>query len=348
MNTSTSIRMSDDRPRAADTFASSFATSYAGVVAFLAVAREGSFSRAGDRLGIDRSAVSRSVRKLEAQLDARLFLRTTRNTSLTREGEIFYENCLPGVERIVRALDDMRELRDGPPRGHLAIQASPGFGRGVIAPLLHRFHARYPDITTELLLSRKPADFAGDRIDVAFHDGRLEDSDIVARQLIPMPWVVCASPSYVAAHGVPRVVGDLDRHQCIAFREASGRLRDWEFKVGGQALRRRVSGPDIFNDLDLILQAARQGRGVAQLPGYLVGDAVRAGGLIECLAPYAPDDGGHYLCYLSRRHLPARIRVFADYVTEEIRSLEKERESGRVSGLPRFRDVSSLCWSVDS
>ena len=120
-----------DKPQTetADSLASSFTASYAGVVAFIAVAVEGSFARAADRLGVGRSAVSRSVQKLEAQLDARLFLRTTRSTSLTREGELFYQNCHPGVQRIVQALEDMRELRAGPPRGQLRISATMGFGR---------------------------------------------------------------------------------------------------------------------------------------------------------------------------------------------------------------------------
>src|SRR6185437_1588748 len=158
-----------------DPFASRFATSYAGVVSFLAVVSEGSFARAGDRLGIGRSSVSRNVQKLEAQLDTRLFLRTTRSTSLTREGELFYENCQPGMDRIAQALEDMRELRNGP---------TPGFGRKIVAPLLRDFHTKYPDITLELLLNDRPADFTADRVDVSFRDGRMEDSGIVARQLI--------------------------------------------------------------------------------------------------------------------------------------------------------------------
>ena len=198
--------MSDYPPRrpiagAADPFASSFATSYAGVVSFLAVANEGSFARAGDRLGIGRSSVSRNVQKLEAQLDARLFLRTTRSTSLTREGELFYENCQPGIERIAQALEDMRELRNGPPRGHLRIVSTPGFGRKIVAPLLRGFHSRYPEIALELLLNDRPADFTADRVDVAFRDGRMEDSGIVARQLIPMQMLVCASPAYARNTG---------------------------------------------------------------------------------------------------------------------------------------------------
>ncbi|MDS1139401.1 LysR substrate-binding domain-containing protein [Pusillimonas sp. SM2304] len=309
-------------PGAADALASSFVTSYAGVVAFLAVADEGSFSRASDRLGIGRSAVSRSVQKLEAQLDARLFHRTTRSTSLTREGELFYENCQPGVTRIVQALEDMRELRNGPPRGHLRIHSTPGFGRNVVAPLLPGFHAQYPDITLELVLDDRPADFTADRIDVSFRDGRMEDCDIVARQLIPMQMIVCASPAYAQAKGLPRQIDDLARHHCINFRTASGRAREWELKVDGLTQRRLPPAQHTFNDMDLILQAVLHDQGIAQLPAYLVCDLLRSQKLVACLAQHAPDDGGHYLCYLSRKQLPARIRVFVDHVTEQTRSLD--------------------------
>lgn len=305
-----------------DALADSFVTSYAGVVAFLAVADEGSFSRASDRLGIGRSAVSRSVQKLEAQLDARLFHRTTRSTSLTREGELFYENCQPGVERIVHALEDMRELRNGPPRGHLRLHSTPGFGRKVIGPLLQDFHDQFPDITLELLLDDRPADFTADRIDVSFRDGRMEDSDIVARQLIPMQMVICASPLYTKTKGLPQRVDDLSTHHCINFRTASGRLKDWEFKVDGIGQKRQFPGQHIFNDLGLVLQAILQGQGVAQLPAYLVCDLLRTGQLLACMNQHAPDDGGHYLCYLSRKQLPARIRVFVNYIIERTRAMD--------------------------
>jgi len=325
MDTKTSPTMQTEKsshfaPAAADPLAGSFVTSYAGVVAFLAVADEGSFSRAGDRLGIGRSAVSRSVQKLEAQLETRLFHRTTRSTSLTREGELFYENCQPGVERIVQALEDMRELHNGPPRGHLRIHSGSGFGRKIIAPLLQNFHAQYSDITLELLLDDHPADFTGNRIDVSFRDGRMEDSDIVARQLIPMQMIVCASRPYAEACGLPRHVDDLAHHRCINFRSASGRIREWEFKIDGYAQKRLPAAQHTFNDLDLVLESVLQGEGIAQLPAYLVCDLLRGGRLLACLAQHAPDDGGHYVCYLSRKQLPARIRVFVDYVIEQVRA----------------------------
>ncbi|MDR6407301.1 LysR family transcriptional regulator [Paraburkholderia terricola] len=319
--------MPDQSPRrplvgADDPFASSFATSYAGVVSFLAVANEGSFARAGDRLGIGRSSVSRNVQKLEAQLDARLFLRTTRSTSLTREGELFYENCQPGIARIAQALEDMRELRNGPPRGHLRIASTPGFGRKIVAPLLRGFHAGYPEIAVELLLNDRPADFTADRVDVSFRDGRMEDSGIVARQLIPMQMLVCASPAYARVHGLPRHIDELDTHRCINFRAASGRIREWAFKVDGLSQRRQLAAQHTFNDPDLIVQAVLDGLGIAQLPAYQVCDLLRDGQLLSCLAQHAPDDGGHYLCYLSRKQLPARVRVFIDYMTEHTRALD--------------------------
>ena len=305
-----------------DSLACSFATSYAGVIAFLAVVSEGSFAKAGDRLGIGRSAVSRNVQKLEAQLDARLFLRTTRSTSLTREGELFYENCHPGVERIVQALEDMRELRHGPPRGQLRICSTIGFGRRIVAPLLNGFHAAYPDIAIDFVLKDSPADFTSDRVDVAFRAGRMDDSQGVAKQIIPRQMIVCASPAYASAHGLPRTVEELDDHRCINFRTASGRVADWEFKVSGVSCKAVPKALHTFNDSDLVLQAVLDGHGVAQLAAYQVSGLLRENRLQACLAQHAPDDRGHYACYLSRKHLPARIRVFIDHMTEQIRALD--------------------------
>ncbi|KRD34683.1 LysR family transcriptional regulator [Lysobacter sp. Root916] len=300
---------------------SSFSASYAGVMAFIAVATEGSFARAADRLGVGRSAVSRSVQKLEGQLGARLFSRTTRSTSLTSEGELFFENCRPGVERIEQALEDMRDLREGPPRGQLRIAATHGFGRKVLAPLMREFRLRYPGIAIELILDEREADLATDRVDVAFRDGRLDDSQVIAKQLVPMQMFVCASPEYARRHGLPTSVADLDAHACINRRLPNGRLRSWDFKLEGRAHSLLPTSDLVFNDDDLILQAVLDGQGLAQMPGFQVCDALRQGALRFALNQYAPDDRGHYLCYLSRRQLPKRIRAFIDFVTGQVRAL---------------------------
>lgn len=305
-----------------DSLADSFATSYAGVMAFIAVAAEGNFAKAGDRLGIGRSAVSRSVQKLEDQLGIRLFVRTTRSTSLTAEGKRFYEQCHPGVERIIQALDDMRELREGPPTGQLRVCSTVGFGRKVVAPLLKEFREINPNISVELLLDDGPTDFTTDRVDVSFRNGRMEDSQVIAKKVIPMQMMLCASPGYAAAHGLPSNVDELEAHRCVNFRLASGRVYEWEFKESGHL--RKVAPPAMltFNDADLVLQSVLDGHGIAQMAGYQVCDHLRAGRLVACLPQHAPDDRGHYLCFLSRQHLPARMRVFIDYMTERIRALD--------------------------
>ena len=312
-----------------DALASSFATSHAGVVAFIAVASEGSFAKAGGRLGIGRSAVSRSGQKLEDQLGVRLFVRTTRSTSLTREGERFFENCQPGVARIAQALDEMRALREGPPSGLLRISATVGFGRKVVAPLLNGFRAAYPEVSVDLLLDDRPTDFTADRVDVSFRNGRMEDSQIIARQLIPMQMLLCASPAYAAERGVPRGIDELADHRCVNFRLASGRVAEWEFQVDGQLRKLAPRAMLAFNDADLVLQAVLDGQGIAQMAGYQVCEHVRAGTLLACLPQHAPDGRGHYLCYLSRQHQPGRMRAFIDYMTAHIRALNLQSSLAR-------------------
>jgi DNA-binding transcriptional LysR family regulator len=304
-----------------DALSACFATSYTGIIAFMAVATEGSFVRAGERLGIGRSAVCRNVQKLETQLSTRLFLRTTRSTQLTREGERFFENCNRGVTHIVEAMHDMLELRQGPPRGLLRISAPVDFGRKVVAPLLSRFAEVYPDIAVDLLLDDRPADFAADQIDVAFRNGRIEDSSIIAKQLTPMQMVLCASRSYAQRRGLPSTLEELSQHDCINFRYSGSRIAEWEFKVDGQIRRYLPASRLTFNDADLVLQAVLDGRGIAQMTGYQIREQLARNALVMALPRHMPDDRAHYICYLCRQHLPTRIRVFIDFMTERIRAL---------------------------
>jgi DNA-binding transcriptional LysR family regulator len=204
----------------------------------------------------------------------------------------------------------------------LRIASTPGFGRKVVAPLLRGFQSRYPEIALDLRLDERPADLASDSIDVAFRDGRLDDSQVVAKQLIPMRLLVVASPAYAREHGLPRQVDELAAHRCINLRLASGRVREWEFKVDGQPRQLVPPSQHSFNDADLVLQAALDGQGLAQVAAYQACDLLRSGRLLACLGGQAPDDGGHYLCYLSRHQLPARIRVFIDHMTTEMRALD--------------------------
>lgn len=305
-----------------DTLSSSFSASYAGVVAFLTVAKEGSFAKAAERLGVGRSAVSRSVQRLEDHLGVRLLSRTTRSTSLTSEGELFLENCRPAVESIMQALEEVRDLRDGPPKGQLRITAPQSFGRRVIAPILQDFRSDYPLISIELTLDDRPIDLAVDGVDVLFRDGRLEDSQIVAKQIIPLQRMICASAGFATANGLPSEIEQLGSYPSISRRSTGGRIQAWDLRVGGKPVSIVPKAGIVYNDDELVLQAVLDGYGLAQLPAFQACDLIAEGRLVACLAQYAPDDGGHYVCYLSRRQLPKRVRVFIDYITARVRSLD--------------------------
>lgn len=288
----------------------------------MTVVAAGSFAKAGERLGIGRSSVSRNVRRLEGQLGARLLSRTTRSIALTREGEVFHASCSPGIAHISQALDDLRDLREGPPKGRLRICATTGFGRQVVAPLLWGFNEAYPDIELDLLLDDGSLDLVAHRVDVAFRSGRMQDSQLIARQIAPMQMLVCASPGYALARGLPDSVDELARHDCIGFRLPSGRLDAWEFQEGGARRKFEPQARLSFNDAELVLQAVLNGKGLAQLPGYQASGLLRQGLLLACLPLHEPGDGGHYVCYQSRQHLPSRVRVFVDHMTAAIRGLD--------------------------
>ncbi|BCG01594.1 transcriptional regulator (plasmid) [Paraburkholderia sp. PGU19] len=306
----------------ADGLSSCLSTSYAGIIAFMAVATEGSFASAGDRLGVGRSSVCRSVQKLEMQLGTRLFQRTTRSTRLTLEGERFFQNCNQGVTQIVEAMSDLRDLRQGPPRGLLRISSTVGFGRKVVAPLLSRFSERYPDIALDLLLDDRPADFAGQQIDVAFREGFIQDSSIIAKQLVPMQLILCASRAYASKHGLPQTLDELGDHDCINLRSSNRRVAEWEFKVDGRPEKYLPEAHLTFNDPELVLNAVLEGAGIAQLPAYQIKGHTSSNALVAALRQYEPDDQGHYISYLCRQHLPSRIRVFVDFMTDSIRALD--------------------------
>ena len=187
----------------------------------------------------------------------------------------------------------------------------------MIARLLAAFRAEYPEVSVELILDEQVPNLVADRIDVAFREGVLEDSQVVAKQLVPMQLVVCASPSYVHVHGRPATVEALVDHACIGRR-----LPRWEFRVDGGEVHVQPKTALTFNDTDLALQAVIDGLGIAQLPSYQVREALRTGRVVTCLDRYAPLDRGHYLCYLSWRQLPRRVRAFIDFSTQQVRAMD--------------------------
>lgn len=293
--------------------ASRMINSLSGVGAFVAVANAGSFARAADVLGIARPSVSKSVLRLEKHLGVLLLRRTTRSVSLTAEGAAFLEICMSSVQALQSAAVS---LRDSPahPRGPVRISATTGFGRRFIAPLLHDFQASHPDVEIDFRLEDHEVDFARESVDVVIRSGRLAPREMVAREIAPMQMITCAAPRYLQRHGVPGEPRALLQHRCIGRRLASGRLYQWEFLHEGVLQRLDLPCSLSFNDAELVVSAAREGMGIAQLPAYAAMDALRSGALRVLLPETVPEGRSHYLCFQQRRLLAPRIRAFITHV----------------------------------
>lgn len=292
----------------------SIGKNFAGVIAFMKVAGSESFSDAARELGISVPAVSRSVSRLEAQLNIKLLERTTHKVAVTPEGRRYFESCLPSVEHLMRATAELKTSTQLP-AGTVRISSTVGFGRKNIAPLLHGFKQIYPDILLEFDLNDRQVDFSEGRVDVAIRNGRLEDVDIIARQLLPMRLITCGSPQYLQSAGLPDSLEDLQRHDIIAFRlEQTGKPHDWEFEVDGAFTQLSLPYTQLFNDPELVALAAMAGGGLAQIGSYQADHWIAQGLLVPVMPQYIAQGRGHFICYRRREKTPLRVKLFVDYV----------------------------------
>lgn len=288
------------------------------LAAFVQAADAGSFGGAAKGLGLSVPAVSKSVKALEDGLGVRLFHRSTRGLTLTEEGQAYLERVRPLLDSLQQATADLRESQ-GTVGGVLRVSAPTGFGRHCIVPLIPEFLRAHPGVEIDLHLDDDYSDLVAGRFDIAVRNGRLTDSNIVARPIAPMRLVVCGSPDYLARRGTPQTVEDLAQHNCINYRLASsGRIFNWEFERDGQRLSHPVTGNFTANMPEITCFAALQGLGLAQLGSYHCAGPIRDGRLLPVLLDHVCTMRGHWLCYLERKHLPQRVRAFADFVCDQV------------------------------
>ena len=279
---------------------------------FVRAVDAGSFSAAGRALQMTPSAVSKQVSRLEQRLQVRLVNRTTRRLSLTAEGQTFYERSvriLADIDGLERALTELHDK----PRGTFRVTATTGFTKHQVVPLIPEFLERYPEVSVQLELNDRHVDLVAEGIDVAIRIGNLADSSLVARKLGVNRRVICAAPAYLKKHGAPRVPEDLRHHNCLTFSD-SPRFNDWEFEESEGLRTLRVSGNLSVNHTDALYQSVLAGIGLARLATYLVGPDLRTGRLIPVLAEYSHEKTPIYAVYPHRRHVPAKVRVFLDYL----------------------------------
>jgi DNA-binding transcriptional LysR family regulator len=272
------------------------------IVTFLAVARERSFTRAAAQLGVSQSALSQTLRGLEARLGLRLLTRTTRSVAPTEAGERLLRAVGPRLEEIDAELAALSELRDTP-SGSIRITAHDHAVRAVLWPALEKFLPDYPDIKVEIVIDYGLTDIVAQRYDAGIRAGEMVAKDMVAVRIGPdMRSAVVGAPSYFAKRPRPATPRDLTTHTCINLRLPTlGGLYAWEFEKGGHQLRVRVEGQLAFNRTAPMLDAALAGFGLAYLPEEQVRSHLSDERLIRVLADWCPPYPGYHLYYPSRR-----------------------------------------------
>jgi DNA-binding transcriptional LysR family regulator len=293
---------------------------YAELRAFAAVAEAASFSRAAGPLGLSPSALSQTLRALEARLGVRLLNRTTRSVTPTEAGETLLQRIRPLLAEFDLAVEEVNRFRDTP-AGRLRINVPRVAATQFIAPALGVFHRSHPGIDLEVVVDDTITDIVAGRFDAGIRLGESLERDMVAVPLTgALELMAVATPAYLAEHGVPETPADLHRHRCIRFRwPGGGDIYRWEFEGGGQDFDVAVDGPLTVNDTDLMLQAALDGVGIAYLLDRQVGPCVADGRLRRVLQDWSPRFPGFYLYHSSRRQVPPALRAFIDVLRRTVR-----------------------------
>lgn len=287
---------------------------FAELKAFIAIVDRSSFAKAADHLGLSRSALSQTIRQLEARLGVRLLNRTTRSVSPTEPGRRLHERMAPMLREMDAAVAEAVDTRTRA-SGTLRINTLSMAAKRLIAPRLGRFAGAHPDVVLDIVINDALSDIAGEGFDAGIRVGNRVQKDMVAVRMTPdVELLAVASPDYLARHGEPRTPEDLSRHACILWRfPGSGRIAGWEFSKAGKTVEFFGEGNVISNHQDIIVPAALQGLGI--LYAYNdddIAEALRDGRLRRVLADWSPKVPGLYLYYSSRRHMLPALRAFID------------------------------------
>lgn len=282
---------------------------------FVAAVRSGSFSAAGRQLELSPSAVSKLISRLESRLGVRLLNRTTRTLSLTEGGQVYFDRCIEIIQDVESAEDALSGFGQVP-KGILRINSSAGFARHQLIPRLSEFQAIYPEIDIELQLSGVSVDLIGERVDVAIRLGSLEDTSLVARKLGESQRVVCASPAYLETYGKPETPNELKQHQCLRL-STSDSFNHWHFRRHETSEVIEISHGFVTDNVEALHEYARMGGGIVRLSSFMVADDIEAGRLVPVLESYDIDKQQIHVLYTHRKYLPAKIRVFVDFLLDQ-------------------------------
>lgn len=288
-----------------------------GYVVFAHVAETQSFSRAAERLGITKSAVSKHVAQLEADLGVQLIVRTTRRLSLTDAGARVFALCARVASDIEAARDAALDARSTI-AGLLRITAPAALGRNYLMPLIPEFLAKHPDVAIEAVLSDAYVDLLGERIDMALRVGEPRDQSLVSRRIARVEFFLVASPRYLEERGVPRVPDDLVRHEWII--HSPSRADHITLHKAKTSVQVPVRGRLTCNDGASNLAAAAAGYGILGVPDFEAAPELESQKLVRVLPAWRIEDRALHLVFPPRRHVLSRVRAFADFVTESFKT----------------------------
>ena len=283
------------------------------LTAFVVVAKERSFTRAAARLGLSQSALSQIVRRLKERLGVRLLTRTTRSVAPTEAGDRLVQTLAAMLHELDQNIADLSEFRDKP-AGTIRITTVEHAANTVLCPALAKLLPEYPDITVEIIVDYGLADVVSERFDAGVRLGEQVAKDMIAVRIsADIPMAIVASPGYLQLHGAPTDPRHLADHRGINLRlPTSGTLNAWRLVQDDREIRVRVDGPLIFNAIDLILDMALRGLGLAYLPLDQVNHHMKSGRLTRLLGKWAPPLPGYHLYYPSRRHTTAAFKLLVD------------------------------------
>ena len=287
-----------------------------GIEAFLRVAERRSFSAAAADLGVSPSAISQTIKGLEARVGAPLFMRTTRSVGLTQAGEMFLERAAPAYSGLADAYEAARNLGNRP-AGRLRINLMRGAVQPLFEPIIVGFCETYPEIELEIFADDALSDLSAGGFDAGVRMGEALDADMIAIRLTgPVRFVATATPGYLQKYGRPQSPEELRDHRCVRLRLASGALMPWTFQAGNREVEVGVTGPVIVNDFNSLMMAICSGVGMGMIAEPTAKALVAAGDLELVLPDYAPSTSGLFLYYPSRKQVMPKLRAFIDYVRE--------------------------------
>jgi LysR family transcriptional regulator for bpeEF and oprC len=283
---------------------------------FVRVVETGGITRAADSLRMPKATATTLIQQLEAELGVKLLNRTTRSVSVTTDGAAYYPRCV-AILAEVRETEESLAQRHGSPEGRLRVEVPTLMARLVIVPALPVFFARYPDIELQLGCSERRADLIEEGIDCAVWSGELEDSTLIARRVGQLYFGTCAAPAYLAVHGEPHHPDELAAHRCINhFSPRTAKIFDWVFAKNGMRIQTTLRGHIALDDENSYVAAAEAGLGIAQIPAFVLKEAMERGSLELLLGDWFPEPAPLNVVYPENRHLSSKTRVFVDWVAE--------------------------------